>query len=52
MPLSDEGKHSKPSVYDNNRVVMWEGLYQAARATKFLFFFFFFFLQYYVTEVL
>lgn len=31
VPLSNEGKPSKPSVYDYNRVVRWEGLYPAAR---------------------
>lgn len=31
VPLSNEGKPSKPSVYDYNRVVRWEGLYRAAR---------------------
>lgn len=33
VPLSNEGKHSEPSVYDYNRVVKWEGLYRAAKVT-------------------
>lgn len=34
VPLSNEGKHSKPSVYDYNRVVKREGLYQADRVLE------------------
>lgn len=45
VPLSNEGKHSEPSVDHNNGVVRCEGLYQASEGSggpvQFLFLFFY-----------